>query len=130
MTQGPPNRPRAASHHEMEIIARVAHEAMRAYKKALGEDEIPAWDEAPDWMRKSTLTAVRDRLANPNAPPSAQHEGWMAGKQASGWRHGPVKDPEAKTHPMMVPYDELPDTERRKDELIQAVIDALTKSSD
>ena len=123
------SQPQPETANEMEIIARVAHEAMRAYKRALGEDEIPAWDEAPDWMHESTLTAVRDRLADPDAPPSAQHEAWMVEKRSAGWRHGPVKDAEAKTHPMMIPYEELPDTERRKDALIQAVIDALASTN-
>ena len=127
MPKTPSPQSNAVTQHEVEIIARVAHEAVRAYKKALGEEEIPGWDEAPDWMHESTLTAVRDRLADPDAPPSAQHEAWMAEKHAAGWRHGLVNDPAAKTHPMMVPHEELPDTERRKDTLIQAVVDALIR---
>lgn len=108
------------------VIARVVHESVRAYKEALGQDALPPWDEAPAWMHESSLTAVRDRLANPDATPSAQHEAWLADKRAAGWRHGEVKDAEAKTHPLMVPYNDLPEVERRKDVLIQAVVDALT----
>ena len=110
-------------------IARVAHEAVRAYKQALGQDVLPPWDDAPEWMHEATLVAVKDRLTNPTAPPSAQHEAWLAQKQAAGWRYGKVKDAEAKTHPLMVPYAELPDAERRKDALIQTVVDALTLRS-
>lgn len=48
-----------------------------------------------------------------------------AEKQAAGWRYGAVKNAEAKTHPLMVPYAELPAAERRKDALIQTIVDAL-----
>jgi len=110
---------------DAQLIARVAHEAVRAYKQALSQDTLPAWEEAPAWMHEASLAAVRDRLADPDAPPSAQHEAWLAEKQAAGWRYGAVKDAEAKTHPLMVPYEALPEAERRKDALIQAIVDAL-----
>lgn len=33
----------------------------------------------------------------------------------NGWTYGPVKDVEAKKHPNLVPYDELPPDQRAKD---------------
>ena len=112
---------------DRENIARVAHEAIRAYKEARGEDAPPPWDEAPAWMHESTRAAVTARLEGPLAPPSAQHEAWLEEREATGWRYGPVKDPDGKTHPLMVPYDRLPVSERRKDALMLAVIDALCR---
>lgn len=38
-----------------------------------------------------------------------------------GWRYGPVRDREAKTHPDMVPYDELERRERDKDAVFVAL---------
>jgi len=114
----------------LEAIARVAHEAVRAYKQAWGQDVPPPWDDAPDWMHESTRAAVEARLTDPNAPPSAQHEAWLEEKKAAGWQYGAVKDPDAKTHPLMVPYEQLPDSERRKDALMQAVVDSLSKALD
>lgn len=108
-----------------DTIARVVHEAVRGYKAGLGEDALPGWDEAPDWQRESTRAAVQFRLAHPDPAPAAQHDQWMREKQAAGWRWGPDKDLDAKTHPLLVPYDRLPDTERRKDALIAAVVQAL-----
>ena len=35
------------------------------------------------------------------------------------------KDAKKKTHPMMMPYGDLPEFERRKDALVNAVVDAL-----
>ena len=120
----------AGSGFDPTTIARVVHEAVRAFKVARGEDELPPWERAPAWMHDASLTAVRDRLADPDAPPSAQHEAWLAEKEAAGWRYGPVKDAEARTHPLMIPYAELPVAERQKDALIQAVVDALARAPD
>jgi hypothetical protein len=49
----------------------------------------------------------------------------MADKEADGWKHGPVKDPEKKEHPCMVPYGQLPAEQRAKDYLFIAVVKAM-----
>ena len=111
-----------------ELIAcRVVHAAMSAYAEALGEPALPAWDEAPEWMRQSTLEGVRYRRDNPQATGEAQHIQWMDEKTNAGWTYGPTKDSIAKTHPMIVPYHDLPDGEKRKDHLFGAVVRALTE---
>ena len=46
----------------------------------------------------------------------------MAEKVATGWKYGPVKNPDAKEHPCMVPYAELPPEQRRKDALYLAMV--------
>lgn len=114
---------------QLELIAAVAHESVRAYKEALGQEAPPAWQQAPEWMQEATRQAVTARLGDADAPPSVQHEAWLEEKRANGWCYGPVKDPDQKTHPLMVPYEELPDSERRKDALIQAVVDALGRQA-
>jgi hypothetical protein len=37
----------------------------------------------------------------------------------------PVKDETAKTHPDLVPFDDLPEHERQKDRLFMAIVHAL-----
>lgn len=37
----------------------------------------------------------------------AEHDRWVAERLADGWVSGPVRDPEAKTTPYLVDYDEL-----------------------
>ncbi len=108
-------------------IARVVHEAMRAFAKAEGGAGLPPWSRAPKWMKTSTEEGVRFRLANPDAPPSAQHDSWAEEKLAAGWRRGKVKDPTRKTHPLLVPYDKLPLWEKRKDALFAAVVRSLSE---
>jgi len=106
-------------------IARVVHESLRAYKKALKEDSLPPWDEAPDWQRKATEAAVEFRLKNPTSEPRHQHEQWVAEKIANGWKFGDQKDATLKTHPLLISYECLPFEEQLKDSLVQAVIDSL-----
>jgi len=108
-------------------IAQVMHEGTRAWQKANGQAVVPPWGRAPKWMKESSIEAVHWRLANPGAGASAQHERWSAHKKATGWKYGKTKSGVKKTHPMLMPYGDLPEVERRKDALVNAVIDALTK---
>lgn len=107
-------------------IARVCHEANRAYCLSIGDDSQVAWDVAPIWQRDSAIAGVAFRLDHATALPSAQHDAWCAAKWADGWKHGTVKDATAKTHPCLVPYDQLPEEQRRKDALFQAIVDTRT----
>ena len=109
----------------IQRIAQVTHEVMRAWQKANGQAPAPPWSRAPKWMKESSVASVSWRLDNPNAPTSAQHDQWIAQKKTDGWRFGKMKDANKKTHPMMIPYRSLPLFERRKDALVNAVVDAL-----
>lgn len=108
-------------------VARVCHEANRAYCKTLGDDSQLAWKDAPEWQRESAIIGVAFLAGNPDAGPEALHENWCVGKRAEGWRHGDKKDPDAKVHPCLVPWDELPPEQRRKDVLFQAICRVLTE---
>lgn len=43
------------------------------------------------------------------------HEVWAQGRMAEGWTWGEERDDQRKTHPCLVPYEELPDAEREYD---------------
>lgn len=109
----------------IEDVARVCHEANRAYCRALGDNSQPHWETAPDWQKQSALNGVDFHIRNPEAKASASHESWMKEKLENGWKYGEVKDPEAKTHPCIVPFDELPLEQQKKDVLFKAVVDSL-----
>lgn len=109
----------------LATIARVCHEANRAYCATIGDLSQLPWDDAPQWQRESAIAGVEFSVAHPDAPPSASHESWLAEKERTGWRYGPVKDAEKKEHPCFVPYDELPLDQRRKDALFVAIVRAL-----
>lgn len=106
-------------------IAKICHEANRAYCESLGDDSQPAWDEAPGWQIESAMNEVYAHLHNPDFTPENSHESWLAEKVAAGWVYGKVKDPEIKTHPCCMPYSELPTEQRAKDYLFSAVVRSL-----
>ena len=118
-------RRKAKGAADVVAIAKVVHEAIRAWQASNGQTPAPPWSRAPKWMKDSSATSVAWRLANPNASPSAQHDQWLAQKKADGWKFGKVKDAKKKTHPMMVAYGQLPEFEKRKDALVHAIVDAL-----
>ena len=103
-----------------EQIARICHEANRAYCLAIGDASQLAWDDAPEWQRMSATKGV---VAG--ATPEQSHASWLQEKAATGWVYGPVKDADQKTHPCMVPYDQLPEEQQVKDRLFRAIVDAL-----
>lgn len=109
---------------KVQDIAKICHEANRAYCETLGDWSQPRWDSTPIWQWQSAIRGVKFIMANPNASPSASHDSWLAEKQATGWVYGPVKDPEKKTHPGCVPYEQLPIEQRRKDYVFGAIVRA------
>ena len=46
------------------------------------------------------------------------HEVWSSQRLADGWTLGPTRDDATKTHPCLVPYDELPEGEKHYDRRI------------
>lgn len=106
------------SRAEIEAIAKVAHAANEAWNDYLGEDTLP-FDE----VRESVEDGVENAILGATARES--HQNWVDFKVEEGWEYGPVKDLEAKTHPCLVPYEDLPEDQRKKDALFTAIVDAL-----
>lgn len=106
----------------IERCASASHEVNRVYCAAIGDYSQPLWQDAPAWQRDSARDGALAILDNPDSAPSASHENWLAEKEREGWKYGPVKDPEAKTHPCCVPYAELPVFQQMKDHLFRAAV--------
>lgn len=43
------------------------------------------------------------------------HDVWAAGRIAEGWTFGERKDADKKTTPLLIPYSELPESEKEYD---------------
>ncbi len=106
-------------------IARICHEANRAYCRSIGDDSQPTFAEAPDWQIDSAVKGVAFHKDNPDAGASASHESWFCEKVADGWKYGEVKDAEAKTHPCMVPFVKLPQEQQVKDHIFRSIVHAM-----
>jgi hypothetical protein len=108
-----------------EQIAPICHEANKSWCESNGDYSQKTWNEAEQWQRDSAIKGVEFRLANPEAPKSAQHDAWMSDKVADGWVYGKTKDAIEKTHPCIIPFEELPEFQQKKDALFCGIVDAL-----
>ena len=95
-----------------ENIAKICNEANKAYCEGIGDKSQHSWNNAPDGQ-------------NPEAPASASHDSWLEVKKAEGWKYGKYKDAQKKTHPCYVPYDELPEDQKKKDALFKSIVAAV-----
>jgi DNA-binding transcriptional MerR regulator len=109
-----------------EDIARVIHAANRELQIVQGDPRpSPPWDEAPEYQVRENVASVVAALADPERTPEQSHQGWYDRLVADGWRYGTVKDEAEKTHPDLLPFDQLPEQERQKDRLFMAIVRAL-----
>ena len=68
---------------------------------------------------KIQFVKVVDRYCADDKFPNAEaaHDSWWREYERMGWRYGPKRDQKEKTHPDMVSFDDLPKSERDKDEI-------------
>ena len=110
---------------QIEFIAQACHEMNRIWCLANGDASQKHWEEAEQWQRESAIKGVQFRIDTPSAGNDAQHNAWMQDKIADGWVYGEVKDADAKTHPCIVSFEELPEFQQKKDALFCAIVDLL-----
>ncbi len=69
----------------------------------------PAPVDTSDVILSEDLLALTERIAE------NVHDVWAAGRMAEGWVYGECKDSVLKTTPFLVPYDQLPESEKDYD---------------
>lgn len=107
-------------------IAQVAHEVNQAYYRTFDpKDTASTWENLDDHTRGSLIDGVKNILYNPDLTPEQSHKNWMVFKHQAGWKHGPVKNPDKREHPCLVPYKNLAPIDRFKDELFGTVVRSL-----
>lgn len=113
----------------VEEIARVSHEACAAYQRMIGQ-EYPhlSWLQVTKETRECTIRGVE--LVFAGKTPAEIHADWVEMRKGQGWQWGHRKSDVNRTHPNMVPYDQLPEAERYKNEIHAAVIRALAQDLD
>lgn len=108
-------------------IAKVVHQANKAYCETLGDTSQVNWEDAPKWQRDSAVQGVLFKLHNPESTPEDSHNSWLAEKERTGWKYGEVKDAEKKEHPCFVPYNELPESQQIKDYIFSNIVKAFAR---
>lgn len=107
-----------------EQVAKICHEANKAYCESNGDFSQVSWEEAPEWQRRSAIDGVAFHIANPGAGPEASHENWMKDKLEAGWKYGEIKNAVLKEHPCLVPFSMLPKEQQFKDILFRTIVHA------
>lgn len=108
--------------------AKAAHECNRAFCVAIGDNSQVTWEWAEQWQRDASLTLVKDIANGVPKTPRERHDQWCQDKYTNNWKFGPVKDSNAKTHPCLVAYENLPVFQQKKDEVVECVVNAVLAS--
>ena len=92
-------------------IAKIAHEANRAYCESLGDFSQDRWSDVLQWQRDSAMNGVLAIERGAVTKPEHSHENWLSEKDKDGWVYGPKKNADLSvgclTHPCMVPFNTL-----------------------
>lgn len=129
----------------------MEHERLKGLAETDNKSLLP-WDELPESLRESnrrfaasvaeTLGRIGATLQPLRGAPESdlqlaaddleqlainEHDRWEADLRRDGWTFADTpKDPIAKTHPLLVPWDDLSEAEREKDrDAIRAIPDML-----
>ena len=96
-----------------EDVARIVHEACRAYQNVLADPyPIEPWDALDSWRRETVITQVK--MIRMGLSPEMIQDAWVRRIESSGWTWGITKDPMAMTHPGLVPWESLPPEDKKK----------------
>ena len=102
-------------YHELtdEDLARICHEAHLALRIGLNDSADDAhFDALPQW-RKDLVTG-EVRMIREGKSHAEVHQAWVDRLREKGWRWGIYRDVQLKQHPNLVPYDDLPVSEKAK----------------
>ncbi|MFM7151204.1 MAG: NAD-binding protein [Gemmataceae bacterium] len=112
--------------------ARSIHEAYYRSETANGNADgawlsLHKWEDLREDFRQGNRSqadhipikrAILDVSDTPDTIESlaeAEHRRWMADRIFCGWRYSAVREDEKKLHDRIVPYDDLPDENKKKD---------------
>jgi len=76
-------------------------------------DNMPTYTPNPINTDSVTLDGTMLELTEKLA--ENVHDMWAQGRINDGWKYGEERDDAAKTHPCLVPYSQLPDSEKEYD---------------
>lgn len=65
--------------------------------------------DTSDVILSPELLALTEKLAENT------HDVWAKGRIEQGWKYGKIRDDNNKLHPCLIPYSELPESEKEYD---------------
>ena len=140
---------------DLLLLAKAIHEDYCQKAKGYGDTPesntaLVPWEDLPPGLQSANLAQAEDIpskleaflyeiVSSGGVDPSSieldpalleshasiEHDRWMAEKTRSGWTYAPVRDNEKLHHPLLIPYDDLPEVEKEKDRVTVRNIPAL-----
>lgn len=106
-----------------ERRAEFVYEGARIAALAAEAPIVPEpWKYREEAFKKQFLVVIEKQMgASRSSDPEHLHNTWMEAYFDMGWKYGPERDKEKKTHPDLVAYWELGQLERDKDAVFVAL---------
>lgn len=103
--------------------AEFVYEAARIAAIAARAPIIPeTWPERDEAFRTQFIEVIERQCgATRSSSPAELHGSWVQAYIGMGWKYGPERSVENKTHPDMVPYEQLGQLEQDKDAVFVAL---------
>lgn len=106
----------------LERRAWFVYEAGRLQAIAVGALVPEPWSDREPTFRDQFLEVIEMMCgSNRQSSPEELHDDWVKAYAAMGWVYGPQRDPERKTHPDLLPFNQLEPRERDKDAVFVAL---------
>lgn len=112
-----------AEDKEVEWLVEEFLEAWSASRHYLVSTSVDRLVYAPKPIDLTDVMLDDDLLDLTEAIAENTHEVWALGRKLEGWTYGPQRDDKLKQNPDMVPYSDLPDSEKEYDR--KTAFDAL-----
>ena len=102
--------------YSVDQVAKICYSACKSLQQELEDTNYNpvTWDESPAQLKKNCITGVQYVINNIDKPELDRllHENWLEIKQSQGVKYGKKYDYEKKTHPLMLEYNKLPESQR------------------
>ena len=109
--------------HRQSNIAAADHLLVKV-RYLLDDDSLTALSEADcrrAYARYKELYPEREELFQ-----EMEHRRWMRFSQMCNWKYAPVRDNSRRLHPLLIPFEELPPAEKKKDDFAWELLGKLT----
>lgn len=144
----------ALTDDQLNRVAKLVHYALDAMNAYTGNSPAVGWNELPKFRKdvcrgvvslvaKRLDGMVEERVSDKEAAGAMPdlilqvHDVWADAYRDNGWTYGEEYDPDNKTHPCLVPFEDLPESEAIKDVLVVGLVtvffgtlDALDKDAE
>jgi len=95
-----------------EVVAKVMHGTVSTLFDAIGASPPTQWCDLSETEQQGYIKGASVYLSHPNLTGHALHEEWRAHLSNLGWRHAAEYDINRKTHPNLLPWEQLGEVTR------------------